>query len=268
MPAIDLARLRKQAARLSDFFFVPDEFISHLHEMLDSYVNYTARKPPAAAPGARMRTYRTPSVVVKQIEHELSALARVPENADAVLDLADRLWDEDWLETRLLAAFLLGSSPPREERLLARLTAWTQQLYDAELRAELLNSSLTRLRREAPDVFLALIAEWLRPQRTGLWPNGIQAVISAASDPQFKNLPPLMKVVEPVVEASPAKLQTEIEQLVLALYAASPTETTFFIRQILLDSKNPMTAITFRRISSSLPGELREEVREFIRGKA
>ncbi len=268
MPAIDLSRMRKQATRLADFFFVPDEFIRHLHEMLDFYVNYTVRKPRVPAPGANLRTYRTPTVVVRQIQQELAALAGRPENSDAALELADRLWDEEWLETRILAAFLLGAIPPREERLLARLTAWTQQLFDADLRAELLNTSLVRLRREAPDVFLGLVGEWLQPQRQPLWANGIQAVISAVSDPEFHNLPPLMKVIEPVVEAAPPKLQTEIEELILVLYGASPTETSYFVRQVLLDSKDPMTAITFRRISPSLPRELREEIREFIRGKA
>ncbi len=268
MPAIDLARLRRQAARLADFFFVPDEFIRNLHQMLDTYVNYTVRKPRAAAPGANLPTYRTPPVVVRQIEQELASRARLAENSDAALELADRLWDEEWLETRILAAFLLGSIPPREERLLARLTAWTHQLFDASLRAELLNTGLARLRREAPGVFLRLIGEWLRPQRSAFWSNGIQAVIAAASDPEFVNLPPLMKVVEPIVIAAPVKLQTEIEDLILALYAVSPTETSYFVRQVLLGSENPMTAITFRRIAPALPTELREEVREFIKGKA
>ncbi len=268
MPAIDLSRMRKQAARLGDFFFVPDEFIKHLHEMLDAYVNYTVRKPRAAAPSANLRTYRTPAAIVRQIEQELAARASVAENADAALELADRLWDEEWLETRILAAFLLGAMPPREERLLARLTAWSQQLFDADLRAELLNTSLRRVRREAPDLFLSLVSEWLQPQRAALWPNGIEAVISAAGDPEFHNLPPLMKVIEPIVAEAPARLQNEIEALVLALYAASPTETSYFVRQVLIDSEDPMTALTFRRISPALPRELQEEIREFIRGKA
>ena len=268
MPAIDLSRMRKQAARLADFFFLPGEFIKHLHEMLEFYVNYTVRKPPASAPGANLRSYRTPTVIVKQIEQELMVRAALPENADAALELADRLWDEEWLETRILAAFLLGAIPPREERLLARLTAWTQQLYDADLRAELLSTSLTRLRREAPDLFLELVGEWLQPQRMALWPNGIQAIISAAADSQFRNLPPLLQEVEPVIKSAPAKLQGHIEALILALFAASPRETTYFVRQILVDSDDPMTAMTFRRIAPSLPRELQEEIREFLRGKA
>ncbi len=268
MPAIDLSRMRKQAARLADFFFLPSEFIKHLNEMLDFYVNYTVRKPPASAPGSNLRSYRTPTVIVRQIEQELMVRAALPENADAALELADRLWDEEWLEPRILAAFLLGAIPPREERLLARLTAWTQQLYDADLRAELLNTSLTRLRREAPDLFLELVSEWLQPQRMALWPNGIQAVIAAVSDSEFHNLPPLMQEVEPVVKTAPPKLQGEIEALIQAFYAASPKETTYFVRQILMDSDDPITTMTFRRIAPALPAELQEEIREFIRGKA
>src|SRR5512141_543678 len=166
MPAIDLSRMRKQATRLAEFFFVPDEFIRHLHEMLDFYVNYTVRKPRAVAPAANLRTYRTPAVVVRQIEQELAGISARAENSEAALELADRLWDEEWLETRILAAYMLGSIPPREERLLARLTAWTHNLFDADLRAELLDTSLKRLRREAPDIYLKLVGEWLQPQRT------------------------------------------------------------------------------------------------------
>lgn len=265
MPAIDLARLRKQAARLADFFFVPDEFIKHLHETLDFYVNYTARNQDALAPGAKLQTYRTPPAIVKQIEQELIDPAR--QSPDAALDLADRLWDEAYLETHILAAFLLGQIPPREERLLARLTAWTQQMYDSSLRAELLDTSLARMRKEAPDQFLELVGEWLQPQRSRLWSNGLQAVLSAVHDPAFVNLPPVLQLIEPVMTAAPAKLQLEIEELVLALYKSSSTETTYFLRQVLSQSEDPMTAITFRRISSSFPSELKAELREFLRNR-
>jgi hypothetical protein len=267
VPSIDLARLRKQVARLVDFFFVPDEFTAHLNDALDSYVDYTVRKKPATAPGAVLRTYRTPAVVVRQIEQGLAPLATDTTNADATLDLADRLWDEGWLETCLLAAFLLGCIPPREERLLARLTAWTSQVRDPRLRASLLDSSLVRMRKQAPTMFLDLLREWLRPERARMWADGIQAAISAVSDPEFGNLPPLLDVIRPVVEAAPSVLQLDLEALIVALYTASPTETSYFIRQLLLETRNPMTAITFRRMSPNLPSELMEEIREFVRGK-
>ncbi len=142
MPAIDLSRLRKQASRLADFFFVPDEFIKHLREVLDFYVDHTVRKQPAIAPSATMPSYHTSPVILNKIEQEIHRSAS--EYPDAALDLADHLWDEGYLETRLLAAFLLGRIPPQEERLLARLTAWTQQIRDPNLRAKLLDHGLAR----------------------------------------------------------------------------------------------------------------------------
>ena len=263
MPAIDLNRLRKQAARLADFFFVPDEFIHHLKEMLDFYVDRSIRKQAAIAPGENLASYRTPSMILKQIEQEIRRNAN--EYPEAALELADRLWEEDHLETCLLAAFLLGNIPPKEERLLARLTAWTGQIRDPGLRAKLLDSSLARMRKEAPDQFLELITEWLQPKRTRLWSNGLQASISAIADPQFVNHPPLLKALEPLMEAAPAKLQDEIEEFVLTFYKASPTETIYFLRQVLTDSHDPMTAVTFRRISPAFPNKLKEGIQEFIR---
>lgn len=267
MPSIDLARLRKQVARLADFFFVPDEFIPHLHSILDSYVNYTARKRPATPPGIRLRTYRTPAPILKGVEDGLSRLAAKAEHAEAALDLADRLWDEAWLETCLLAGFLLGCIPPQEEHFLPRIMAWTAQVRDPELRARLLDTSLVRLRKESPDMFLDLLREWLRPERAHLWPDGMQAVISAVSDPAFMNLPPLLEVIKPIVEAAPADLQLTLEALLLALHHASPKETTYFVRQVLLHSDDPMTAVTFRRILPALPAGLREEVRGLLRSR-
>jgi len=265
MPAIDLIRLHKQTSRLADFFFVPDEFIRHLHEALDFYVDHTMRKQPAITPSANSPSYHTPAVILKQIEQEIHRAAG--EYPDAALELADRLWDEGYLETRLIAAFLLGRIPPQEERLLARLTAWTQQVQDPELRANLLDNGLTRMRKETPNQFLELIAQWLRPERTRLWSNGLRAAISAVSDSSFVNLPPLLKIIEPIMEAAPAKLQNEIEEFVLALYKVSSTETLYFLRQVLTNSNDPMTAITFRRISPSFPNDLKEGIREFIRAK-
>ena len=56
----------------------------------------------------------------------------------------------------------------KKNGLLARLTAWTQQVYDPSLRAQLLDHGLGRMRKEAPDQFLELIAQWLQPERTRL----------------------------------------------------------------------------------------------------
>jgi len=264
MPAIDLARLKKQTAHLADLFDQPNEFLREHREILDHYVNRTLRSQ-GVAPSSVLPTYRTPVVVLRQIENELGPIAE--KKPFQALELADALWDEGWLETRLLAAYVLGRIPPQEERLLARLTAWTQAVRDPSVRAALLTTSLTRLRKETPDLFLVLVKEWLHPARQRMWSNGIQALVPLISSPDFDNLPPIFETVEPILKASPAALQSDMQELLVALYNASPDETVYFIQQILKDSKSPLPAVTLRRMSPDLPPDFQVHLRELLRKK-
>jgi hypothetical protein len=263
MPAIDLARLRKQANRLADFFFLPDEFMKHLREMLEFYVNHTLRTKENVAPGSNLRTYRTPSAVLTQIENELRVVAEA--NPEFALELADILWDEGALETRLLAAFLLGRIPPHEERLLPRLTAWTQQIRDPNVRSALLSTSLTRMRKETPEQFLKLIGEYLHPARLRSWTNGIQALLPMIADATNANFPTILDMVEPVIEEAPSTLQNDLTDLIVALYRASSNETSFLLKHILTTTQNPMTVVTLRRIAVTFPPPLQKELRDLLR---
>ncbi|HET9907451.1 MAG TPA: DNA alkylation repair protein [Anaerolineales bacterium] len=261
MPAIDLARLKKQTAQLADLFDQPQLFLRQHRDVLDFYVNHSLRSQ-GVAPSSVLPTYRTPTVVLRQIETELGQIAeKQPLQA---LELADALWDEGWLETRLLAAFLLGRIPPQEERLLARLTAWTQAVRDPSVRSALLTTSLARLRKETPDLFLVLVKEWLHPARQRMWSNGIQALMPLISSPDFDNLPPIFEIIEPIIRAAPATLQFDLQELIVLLYEASPDETTYFIQQILKSTKSPMLAVALRRMSSEFPAELQSNLREML----
>lgn len=263
MPAIDLARLRKQASRLADFFFLPDEFLRHLREILEYYVNYTLRRKENVAPGSNLKTYRTPPAVLTHIENELRTAAE--ENPLFALRLADKLWEQGTLETSLLAASLLGRIPPAEERLLPLLTSWIQQVRDPDVRTALLSVSFTRLRKENPTEFLALVREYLHPERPRSWSNGIQALLPMIADTAYSNLPPVFDLVEPIIEEAPTSLQNDLEELIIALYRASASETIFLLKHILSSTARPMTAITLRRISPAFPPSLQQELRDLIR---
>jgi len=262
MPAIDLARLKKQTAQLADLFDQPSAFLREVREILEFYVNRTLRSQ-GVAPSSVLPTYRTPPVVLRQIETELGRVAE--RNPIQALELADALWDEGSLETKLIAAVLLGRIPPQEERLLARLTAWTQAVRDPNVRAALLTTSLTRLRKETPDLFLVLVKEWLHPARQRMWSNGVQALVPLISSPDFDNLPPIFEIIEPIIKASPATLQYDLQELIIALFEASPDETTYFIQQLLKRTKNPLPAVALRRMAPELPQELQVSLREMLR---
>ncbi len=259
MPAIDLARLKKQTARLADLFDQPAEFIREVNEILESYVNRTLRTRDAVAPSSTLPTYRTPAVILRRIESELSPLAE--KNTDQALELADELWDVGYLETHLLAAFLLGHISPEEDRLLARLTVWTQKVRDPNVRTSLLTHSLTRLRKETPEHFLALVTEWLYPHREQFWSNGLQALLPLIENPTFENLPPIFTIIEPVVIAAHTRLQKDIQNIIIALYQDAPTETSYFLKNIIKKSENPQTKVLLRRISPSLPLPLQTELK-------
>jgi hypothetical protein len=265
MPAIDLARLRKQANRLADFFFVPEDFLKQLREMLEFYVNHSLRTKENIAPGSNLPTFRTPAMVVRQIENAVAPIAR--ENPHYALELADLLWDEGYIETRMLAAYLLGCIPPQEERLLARLTAWTQQVRDPSVRSALLTTSLTRMRKETPDDFIVLISEWLHPARQRLWSNGIQALLPLISDPDYENLPPVYALARPIIEAAPGLLQSDLAVLINTLFQASPAETEYYLREILETSENSLTVVTLRRILNLLHPSLQSSLRNLVRQK-
>jgi hypothetical protein len=263
MPAIDLARLRKQANRLADFFFLPDDFLKLLREMLEFYVNRTLRRSQSVAPGSNLPTYRTPPEILRKIEITVGPLAN--ENPHYALELADLLWDEGYLETRLLAAFLLGRIPPQEERLLARMTAWMQQVRDPNVRAALLTTSLARLRKETPEQFLVLIGEWLHPARQRMWASGLQALLPLIQDPDYENLPPIFAVARPIIESAPSTLQKDIGDLINALYQNSETETVYLLLEIIDSSSNPITVIILRRLLPSFPPTLQDALREKVR---
>ena len=171
------------------------------------------------------------------------------------------------LETRLLAAYLLGQIPPQEKRLLSRLTAWTQQIRDPDVRSALLSTSLTRMRKETPNQFLILVKEYLHPERQRTWSNGLQALLPMIADSSFTNLPPIFDLVEPIIEEAPSPLQNDLSDLIVTLYRASANETTFMLKHILKTSTNPMTVITLRRISPSFPPPLQSELKELLKPK-
>jgi hypothetical protein len=225
-------------------------------------VNYTRRKTKAAGPGVKLPSHRTPAAVLKQIELAIGPSAAVGENSGAALALADRLWEEGSLESRLLAAFMIGHVPPNQEQFSRRLSSWISQSRDGDLRNKLLDQGLARLRREARSAFLQMLQAWLTPEQTYSWGDAIRAATAALQDPSFTDVPPLLQALEPALRASPPRLQLEVEELIKALYGVSPSETTYYVRRIVADSSDPSTAAHFRRMAPSLPPELRTTIRE------
>ncbi len=264
MPAIDIARLKTQAAVLVEKFDQPAVFVAELREILDFYADRTLRVG-VAAPASVLPAYRAPQAVLRQIEMELAPLAAAfPEQAMA---LTDALWKAGYLETRLLAAILLGKIHPETPQLTERVRSWVSRVRDQRLRSALLNAGLARLRREKPDRFIELIQQWFDPATPKMWENAIYALIPLLEDPSYDNLPPIYNLLTPVIQNIPPTLQNELADLLSALYHASPVETAYFLRQAVAGATSPQCPVILRRIAPSLPAPFQPLVLEMVRQK-
>lgn len=263
MPAIDLARLKTQAVRLAEKFAEPETFLRELNEMLDFYTNRTIRQAQVvqrlSAP-----TYHTPRPVLRQIERELAPLAESQSNQ--ALNLIKVLWEADSLESRLLAAFLLGNVPSDQAiPTLRLLPAWLNQSIDKEIRNALLTTALTRLRSEKPDTFFLVLEGWLGSPKPELQVWGLQALIPLLRDPHFENLPAVFRILRPAIQRASPATQLNLLSCLAALERVSLTETVAYLREVIHANPAPMTLRIIRRILPGLSPELGAALRESLR---
>ncbi len=263
MPAIDLARLKTQATRLADNFSNHMLFLRELHDMLELYTNRTMRASQVVR-RLSLPTYHTPAPVLRQIERELAPLAdRLPVKGAL---LANELWKDGSLESRLLAARLTGMLPPADAMpILGRLPDWLAQSTDKEIRQALLTDTFARIRRENPEAFFLLLEEWLKSPRSTWQIWGLQALIPLLEDPDFQNLPAVYRIVRPAVLAAGPMTQLDLQACLAALERVSLTETTVFLREVLTSSPSPMLLRTMRRMLSGFSPELQSTLRELLR---
>ena len=263
MPAIDPARLKTQAARLSDKFGDPEAFVQNLNEVLDYYTNRTIR-PTQTAQRLSLPTYHTPAPVLRQIQSELNPLVEAyPKKA---IELVNALWKEKYLEARVLAAWLLGSISPSEAiSSLAHLPAWLAQSTDKKVREMLLTDSLTRLRQENPEALFAILEEWLKSPRGSYQVWGLQALIPIVSAPHFENLPVVFRILRPTVQSAGPLTQLELKALLATLEHVSLTETVAFLRDLINSNPSPIMIRTLQRIVPGLSAELQSAFKTMLR---
>lgn len=183
------------------------------------------------------------------------------------MTLTDELWQDGYLETRMLAAMLLGKIHPETPLLIERISNWVTRVRDQHVRTALLTVSLGRLRRESPSAFLKLISGWFDPGASKMWSNAIYALIPLLEDPSYENLPPVYNAIYWIISNAPSMLQNDIIDLITALYRASPVETTYFLRQTISGAASLEAISTFRRMLPSLPPPLQPMIQELVRRK-
>lgn len=264
MPAINLARLRKQTAVLVDHFNQPEAFLRLLHDLLDHYADHILRHGQAGEPPPLIQAYRVPAPMLRQLAQELAP--RASEDAPLTLALCDALWTQPYLEPRILATTLIGQAPLTSvDDVLSRVEKWAESTSEERLIEALANRGLMRVQQEQPERLLLQIEDWLGTESLMLRRIGLRALISLISDASFENLPVALKLVTPYVRVAPLPLKPDILDVLAALARRSAKETAYFLRQNLDVSGDTDTAWLIRQSLRFFPVETQDSLRDAIR---
>lgn len=247
MPAAELVRLRQQINQLILVFQDPALFCKGVRDLLDLYAHHNYRPGHATQPQPLLPTYRVPALVMRQLTLELGKTCQ--EQPQQALEVVNALWQETYLEPRLLAASMLGVIPVNTNgsEVIDRLSKWANASENLRLISALMESSTLLLRRHTPDRLLALIDQWLTDPNPAQQAVGIQALIALVNDRSFENLPAIYRLLRTPIQNVHPRLQTDLQFALQALIKRSPTETAYFLRQALTLSIGTGTARLIRR---------------------
>lgn len=260
MPAIQLARLKLQVGKLIDLFYQPADFVRALREMLSFYANYTHRPGQSGEPPPIIHTYNVPAPVIRQTLQEIIPLVKA--EPDAAFLLCDKLWEQENLECRQIAASILGALPvDPAEPVSVRLHQW---LLDSEekLVEILLEKGMARLRQEDSASFIRITRRWVT---SGNWREqqlGLRALVYPLKEGSFDDLPVLFQLITPLARNAPSVLRPHLVRLFSALARRSPAETVYFLRENLDFPDTPWLA---RHLINDFPPDLQEKLRNTLR---
>jgi hypothetical protein len=256
--------LRQQAILLAGQFDDPPAFVRSLHHLLDFYSERVHRPGQAGEPPPLIAAYRSRPPVLRQIIQELAPLAK--EKPAATMALCDALWEQPYLEFRLLAAALLGQTPAEpSEPILSRMVSWATKDLEQRLVDALLHQGMHSLRKENPAALLQLAETWLGEADVIYNQLGLRALLPLVNDPAFENLPVFYRVVQPLCRTTPAPLRQDLLEVLAGLARRSPVETAYFLRQSLELTNSQDTAWLIRQILREFPPATQNSLRETLR---
>jgi hypothetical protein len=180
--------------------------------------------------------------------------------------ICDALWEESFLETRLLAAALLGQTgdlPP--QTILTRVETWAAHTSEDRHLHALVNQALSPILHSHSDLVLEHAGIWLVSENLSLNVTSMRTLISLASDPAFDNLPAILLLITPYIRKAALPIRPDVLDLLAALARRSPRETAFFLRQNFESPDNPDTAWLARQTLQHFPEDVQTSLRNSLR---
>ncbi len=264
MPAIQLARLRQQTTQIALQIEHPASAISTIHEILDLYADRTHRPGQSGEPPPLIEAFNVPKPVLRQILRELEPEAK--DKPEASLALCDALWEQPYLEFRLLASSLIGKIPPEiPEKIIERIFTWSKSSSDERLQNALFDDGLDLVIRDEPEYILEIVDDLLADEGLKQQKIGLSALLSIIHSPSFNNYPGLFRIINSLTRSSSSEVRPYVLRVITALAERTPNETAYFLRQNLVAPENPDTAWYIRQSLNAFPIEIQENLRLALR---
>jgi hypothetical protein len=266
MPAVELSRIKKQAEELAGCISQPASFRRLLRDHLEFYADRVTRQGNMVKPAPLIPRYGVPALFLQAVEQSLQKPA-----ADYPLEslaLADELWNETYLEPKLVAATLIGLAARKEPTAAAGyLVRFCVPKENSLVQEALLNRSGVQLREANLQVWFDLVERWVNSEVLSQQLIGFRALQGVIADRDFENLPVVFRLLTAPVEAVNRSTMHILETLVTGLARRSAVETVYFLRQCYNRFENPILGRLIRKTLPEFPVDLQASLRKVIQDR-
>jgi hypothetical protein len=259
MPTIELARLKIETAQLADLFSEPAEYVRGVVQLLRQYTVPVHRQGKVKSLRTVLPHYEVPPPLMKHLQFEMTLKGEdAPEEA---LRVADQLWAEPSIETRQLAARLLGSIDVSPAEVTGRLEAWAQENLEQILVPELGHEGLRGLAAKHPEQLLDFADRLLDSQAPRKQNLSLVALLTLLTTTNYDNLPPIFKLMTKAMATVDRGLRPEVVSVLVVLAERSAPETEFMLQECLSGSATESISWIVRHAINALPEDSRARLR-------
>jgi hypothetical protein len=262
MPTIQLGRLQAEAAQLSEQFNNPSTYIKELERLLESYASHVHRQGRIKGLRPILFTFEVPQPVLKRLELEMALQAS--QQPEAALAIADALWARRSIETRLLAARLMGATALPAAEVTRRLETWAGENREEVIAPELYERGALVLVQTEPEQTLSFVSGLLTNKELRLQVLGLGILETLLKEGEFPNLPAIFGLLNDISQDPARKLRPYLAELLGLLAERSPKETIYFLQQRVAESPSEGTLWVARQVMRHLPEDGQEKLREIL----
>jgi hypothetical protein len=249
MTAINPARLKIQCAELAQSYADPELFIPQLHELFGFY-SHRIRQAGVTRRPQLIQSYQVVPPIMRALERAL--LEPLLDQPPQGLILIDALWEEEWVETRVLAAVLLGHLPINDpDSIFLRLRSWLGSNKSDTIREIIITRGIYRSSLEEPQLVLDFFQDLLLTPKKEHCQAVLFGVLPFIEDQGFTNLPLIYKLLGDILLDEEKGLIKEILEVLKTLMKRSEGETLYFLEKQLAVAAKPRIIRIVRQI---LPG--------------